>query len=137
MHEENLLCHRKGERRIKTPCNGSGPSTVTMNPPRVIPKAPQTQALSSKTFTPPLLDGTLTLPELYEWHLKNTPNHPLFIFPRSNEGNRTILWPEAVRAIHTGARFVRKIMEWKAGTVRDKPVIAILAASGKLIAYFL
>ena len=98
---------------------------------RVVPKPPQTQALSSTTFRPPPLDGTLSLAEQYDWHLKNTPNHPLFIYARSDQSIRTILWPEAVRAIHEGARLVRKAMNWTPGNL-DVPVAAILAASGEV-----
>lgn len=101
-----------------------------MNNPCLLASPPQTQALSSKTFSPPPLDGSLTLPELYEWHLKNTPNHRLFVFSREHGGTRTILWPEAVGAVRTGARLVRRAMGWKSG-MNDVPVVAILAASGR------
>ncbi|KAF9556254.1 acetyl-CoA synthetase-like protein [Agrocybe pediades] len=101
---------------------------------RTIPKPPQTQALSSATFTPPPLDGSLSLPEQYEWHLKHSPNHPLFTYATENKDVRTILWREAVKAIHTGARLVRQTMKWAPG-MKNPPVIAILAASDS-ITYF-
>ncbi|KAF4612669.1 hypothetical protein D9613_011881 [Agrocybe pediades] len=99
---------------------------------RIIPKPPQTQALSSQTFQPPPLDGTLSIPELYDWHLKNSPKHPLFVYACGNNNNdvRTILWGEAVKAIHSGTRIVRKTMGWKPGQT-NPPVVAILAASGE------
>ncbi|KAF9553317.1 acetyl-CoA synthetase-like protein [Agrocybe pediades] len=99
-----------------------------------LPAPPQTQALASKTFRPPPLDGSLSLAEIYDWHLENTPNHPLFIYAHDNGDLRTILYPEAVRAIHVGARLVRKTMEWQPGMV-ETPVVAILAAS-ETISYF-
>ncbi|KAF4618234.1 hypothetical protein D9613_011556 [Agrocybe pediades] len=99
-----------------------------------IPKPPQTQALSSATFTPPPLDGSLSLPEQYEWHLQHSPNHPLFTYATENKDVRTIVWREAVKAIHTGARLVRQTMKWTPG-MKNPPVIAILAASDS-ITYF-
>ncbi|PPR02158.1 hypothetical protein CVT26_012119 [Gymnopilus dilepis] len=105
-----------------------------MAPPRLVPSPPPTQALSSKTFVPPPLDGSITLPELFEWHLVHSPNHPLFMFSRENGDVRTIFWPEAVRAIHTGARLVRKALGWQPG-LKNPPVVAILAAADT-ITYF-
>ncbi|KAF8878687.1 hypothetical protein CPB84DRAFT_1793984, partial [Gymnopilus junonius] len=105
-----------------------------MDVPSLLPNPPQTQALSSKTFLPPPLNGSLTLPELCEWQSKNSPNHRLFVFSRENGQVRTICWPEAVRAIHNGTRLVRKFMGWQPG-MKDAPVVAILAASDT-ITYF-
>ncbi|KAF9553781.1 hypothetical protein CPC08DRAFT_645179 [Agrocybe pediades] len=103
--------------------------------PRTIPLPPQTQARSSSTFNPPLVDGTLSLPEQYEWHAKHSPNHPLFIYATDNLKNiRTILWKEAVKAMHNGARLIRRKMGWVPG-MKNPPVIAILAASDT-ITYF-
>lgn len=96
----------------------------------LIPPAPQTQALSSKTFSRPPLDGSLSLPEIFDWHLEHSKEHRLFIFLQENGDIREILWPEAVRAVHVGARIVRQIMNWKAG-MQKTPVVAILAASGE------
>lgn len=101
-----------------------------MNSPRLLPDPPQTQTLASKTFSPPPLDGALTPPELHEWHLENSPQHRLFVLSLDNGDARTIHWPEAVRAIHTGVRIVRSIMGWTPG-MKEIPVVAILAASGK------
>ncbi|KAL6306740.1 hypothetical protein BKA93DRAFT_894740 [Sparassis latifolia] len=99
-----------------------------------IPSPPQTQALSSRTFCPPPIDGSMTLPEIFDWHLANTPDHRLFVFSKDDGGIRTIYWPEAVRAIHVGARVVRKRMNWTPG-MKENPVVAILAPSDT-IPYF-
>ncbi|KAF8890513.1 hypothetical protein CPB84DRAFT_1849102 [Gymnopilus junonius] len=100
----------------------------------IIPPAPQTQAQSSKTFSIPPLDGSLTLPEIFDWHAQHSKEHRLFVFAQENGEIRNILWPEAVRAIHVGARIIRRIMDWKAG-MKDIPVVAVLAASDT-ISYF-
>ncbi|PBK89816.1 acetyl-CoA synthetase-like protein [Armillaria gallica] len=95
---------------------------------RAIPLLPQTQALTSKTFIPPPLDGSLTLPEIYDWHSKHNPSHRLFVYTQQDGTPRTIYWPEAVRAVHTGAKFFRDRLGWKPGA-NEKPVVAILAIS--------
>ncbi|KAF9553775.1 acetyl-CoA synthetase-like protein [Agrocybe pediades] len=102
--------------------------------PRTIPLPPQTQARSSSTFNPPILDGTLSLPEQYEWHGKHSPDHPLFIYATENKNIRTILWKDVVKAMHSGSRLIRRKMGWVPG-MKNPPVIAILAASDS-ITYF-
>ncbi|KAF8890512.1 hypothetical protein CPB84DRAFT_1784727 [Gymnopilus junonius] len=94
----------------------------------IIPPLPKTQALSSKTFTIPPLDGSLTLPEIFEWHEEHSKDHRLFVFAQENGEISNILWPEVARAVRVGARHIRQIMGWKAG-IKDIPVVAILAAS--------
>ncbi|ESK93540.1 hypothetical protein Moror_1627, partial [Moniliophthora roreri MCA 2997] len=50
--------------------------------------------------SPPPLDGSLTLPEVYDWHRERFPNHRLFIYIRNNGTIRNITYSEAVAAIH-------------------------------------
>ncbi|KAF8200271.1 hypothetical protein BJ912DRAFT_921743 [Pholiota molesta] len=108
-------------------CCGNAEVAITITPP-------PTQALQSKTFRPPPLDGSLTLPEIYDWHFVNTPDHRLFIFADDNQNTRTILWPEAVRAIYNGARFLRNTIDRKPDS-DGIPIVAILAAADT-ITYF-
>ncbi|GJE93533.1 acetyl-CoA synthetase-like protein [Phanerochaete sordida] len=89
-----------------------------------IPPLPRTQALTTTTFRPPPLDGSVTLPEMWDWHASHSPAHPLFSFADDQGAVRTILWPEAVRACHRAAR--RTLSSLKQGAPRA--VVAILAA---------
>lgn len=76
---------------------------------------------NSSTFHPPLIDGTLCIPELFEHHSQHSPDHPLFVYAdnttRSDDGNddhtgdsdaqiRTIKYPEAWRMVLRAARIV-------------------------------
>lgn len=103
--------------------------------PLPIPPPPFTQAKNSKTFRPPPLDGSLTYPELYDWHLENTTNHPLFVYSYKSDV-RTLLWPEVVRAVHRAGRFVRSVASQGASVadtsaVPESPVVVgMLCASG-------
>lgn len=82
------------------------------------------QGQKSNTFTPPPLDGSLSMLEIFDFHRKNSPNHPLFLF---EEGGKIeeITWAHAVRAVHTSARYIQQIC----GKGSDDPstVVAILA----------
>ena len=94
---------------------------------------PRTQALSSKTFRPPPLDGSMTIAELYDWHLQNTPEHPLFVFADDSGQNHTILWPEVVRAVHGAGRRIRSMATPGLDTSISPEVpctVAILCAAG-------
>lgn len=91
---------------------------------------PKTQALSSTTFNIPPLDGSLTLPGLYDWHYEHSPDHPLFVFEDIPGVLRTICYREAGQAIMRASRYT---LEAIGDTVRVypgvRPVIAILAMS--------
>lgn len=108
--------------------------------PERFPPLPRTQALNSKTFRPPPLDGTLTIPEIFDWHLRNTPDHPLLEYVEDDGSIRSILWPEAVRAIHRTARLMRVLMGCDPEQCPDVssgvPVIAILAGAGECFASY-
>ncbi|CAL1710450.1 unnamed protein product [Somion occarium] len=99
-----------------------------------IPPRPQTQGLTSTTFKIPPLDGSLSLPEIYDWHAENSPNHPLFEFAEDDGTVRTITWKEGVKGVHRAGRYVRnKLTEF--GETEARPVVAILAASDFITYY--
>ena len=72
------------------------------------PHVPTPQGRNSATFHPPPLDGTLAVPELFEYDAVHSPSHPLFVYPDPDApgGTRTICYPEALRLIHRTARIV-------------------------------
>ncbi|KAJ4476520.1 hypothetical protein C8R41DRAFT_845764 [Lentinula lateritia] len=98
-----------------------------------IPSPPLTQALSSSTFRPPHLDGSMPLTATYDWHESSTPSHRLFVFSTDDGSIRTIYWPEAVTAVWTGARLISKLTSHIA--LNRTPVVAIVAMSDT-ISYF-
>ncbi|KAJ3897995.1 hypothetical protein F5879DRAFT_910286 [Lentinula edodes] len=99
-----------------------------------IPPPPVTQALSSETFCPPPLDGSITLCEMYDWHARNTSNHRLFVFAQEDGTTRTIFWPEAVKAVWTGARLIRDRVSSE--SLEKTPIVAIVSMS-ETISYFI
>ncbi|KAK0483762.1 hypothetical protein IW261DRAFT_1332931 [Armillaria novae-zelandiae] len=98
---------------------------------RAIPPPPQPQGLSSPTFRAPPLDGSLTIPEIYAWHLQHSPNHRLFVYAREDGSVQTINWAEAVAAIYTGARLMRRRLRF----ATKPPVVAILSLSDSITSF--
>ena len=83
------------------------------------------------TFALPQLDGSLTLPELFEWHSQNSPKHPLYVFEDKPGVLRTIFWGEVIHGLNRAARLCAEAIGGE--TVKDSknaPVIAILGSLG-------
>lgn len=92
---------------------------------------PTPQAVQSRTFTVPPLDGTLSLPEIYDWHRLHSPNHSLFVYQDGFSEVRTITWSHAVRAIHVAARLVEAALKSTSnGSSRLSTVVGVLAMTG-------
>ncbi|KAF9556258.1 acetyl-CoA synthetase-like protein [Agrocybe pediades] len=105
-----------------------------MTSSQIFPAVPRTQALSTKTFTPPPLDGSMLLPEMCDWHRQHSLNHPLFVYARQNGELQAITWTQVAEAIYTGTRLVRNTMGWQPGH-KDTQVVGILAPS-ETISYY-
>ncbi|KAI5119742.1 hypothetical protein M0805_008672 [Coniferiporia weirii] len=105
---------------------------------KVLPLAspPNTQALTSKTFKPPPLDGSLTIPGIYDWHLENTPDHPLFVYSDAQGHQHTITWPVAVKAIHRAAHVVHSRVGRDRGVDELHPPVVAILSSTDTITYF-
>lgn len=95
-----------------------------------VPPPPDTQALASSTFRKPQLDGTLSVPELYDWHYENTPEHPIFVHSDDRGVETVIKWPDAVRAVHRAARIVQSLVPDGSAEKGQRMTFAILAAVG-------
>ncbi|KAF9025156.1 NRPS-like enzyme [Hymenopellis radicata] len=78
---------------------------------------PAPQGLTSKTFRPPPLDGSLTLPSLPEFHAKNSPDHPVFRYESPNDGS-----------VFVAIQVARQIVQRSLGAPISgtRPVVAIL-----------
>lgn len=91
------------------------------------------QAVASPTFRPPPLHGTLTLPEIYDFHLRENGSHPLFVYDGSDGDIHTIHWRRAVQAIHMAGRLVQTSIG--APDENTGSVVGILAVVGEQL-YF-
>ncbi|CCM04238.1 uncharacterized protein FIBRA_06405 [Fibroporia radiculosa] len=92
-----------------------------------LPPLPLTQALNG-TFRLPPLDGTLALPEIYEWNAKHNPNYPLYIYAKNGGGVETLYWSDAGRAMKVAAGIIRKRIQ-RSKDSQKRPIVAILSPS--------
>ncbi|TFY82997.1 hypothetical protein EWM64_g1012 [Hericium alpestre] len=110
-----------------------------LNATHPLPPVPATQVLNSATFHAPSLDGTLSLPELYDWQLEHSPLHPLFTYADNDGSIKDILWKEAMQAIRRYATVACKTLGFDSPEILRsepaRPIVAILAASDS-ITYF-
>jgi acyl-CoA synthetase (AMP-forming)/AMP-acid ligase II len=90
---------------------------------------PTPQAASSATFKAPPIDGSLSIPEMWEYNRTHSPEHPLFVYKKDGVV-KTITWSEAMRATHTAARIVRSKLGPPTEKTGKEPV-GILAVAGK------
>ncbi|TFK35193.1 hypothetical protein BDQ12DRAFT_560152, partial [Crucibulum laeve] len=82
-------------------------------------------------FKLPPLDGSLTLPEIYDWHYESNPRHSVFIFENHPRAGYTHLtYTEVVPAIHNAARYIGFVFELDIDNL-DKTMspVALLATS--------
>ena len=97
-----------------------------------LPAVPRTQGLKSTTFCVPPLDGSLTFPQLFEFHGKHSPEHPFFVYAEEDGTTKTITWGRSVQAILRSALLIRERLGWKPNVGAEQtPVVAILSASGE------
>jgi hypothetical protein len=88
----------------------------------------------SLSFARPPVDGSLSVPEIYDWHYVHNPDHALFIYPDGEDqgSTRTITFRQGVWAIHRAAARYQKYFSslGHAPADHDCPVIALFAATG-------
>ncbi|TFK32050.1 hypothetical protein BDQ12DRAFT_729010 [Crucibulum laeve] len=100
----------------------------------VLPLPVTNQAYSGtacNNFKLPPLDGSLTLPEIYDWHYESNPRHSVFIFENHPRAGYTHLtYTEVVPAIHNAARYIGFVFELDIDNL-DKTMspVALLATS--------
>ncbi|KAF8989919.1 hypothetical protein BDQ17DRAFT_1393209 [Cyathus striatus] len=92
------------------------------------------QAVHSTTFTPPPLDGSIiSVPEVFDYHRKRSPNHPLFVYEEAGELN-VLTWSQTVRAVHTAARYIEHSVSTE--HAHDSSVVIGVLANTDPITFF-
>ena len=103
------------------------------------------QGANSKTFKNPGLDTTLTIPELFEFHAKNSPEHAVFVYADDDHQQRFLRYPEVYRGIRKAAtlasahynRLAGYYAQGQAGkSSNEPPAIGILATAGTSSSHF-
>ena len=88
------------------------------------------QGVGSSTFTPPPLNESLCLPDLFEWHAQHSPHHIVFITPVANSDmeTRTLSWSEANRFIVIAAKLFQRELGKQSVPIRS--VVGIFGNTG-------
>lgn len=106
----------------------------------IFPQAVTIQGQNITTFCAPPLDGSLALPEMYEWHLCRSPNHPVFKYLIEDNVLGTIFWSDVSLSIRRVAKMVHQLMPKNTKDPKEgcdeTQVIAIVADSGKYRSIF-
>ncbi|KAJ7585645.1 hypothetical protein C8J56DRAFT_125637 [Mycena floridula] len=75
-----------------------------------LPTRTCTQAVDSTTFLPPA-SSHVSIPEVFEWHGKHSPNHPLFVYwDETDEMTHSFTWLEASQAVARGGKYVSDVL---------------------------
>jgi acyl-CoA synthetase (AMP-forming)/AMP-acid ligase II len=84
------------------------------------------------SWSPPPVDGSLTVPEIFDWHYEHNPDHISFVYPDGDGSPKQITMKEAVRAMHRAGRYyTQKFTDLGyPPDIHNAPVIAIYAATG-------
>jgi hypothetical protein len=91
---------------------------------------PQRHGLTSATFRPPPLDGSLTFAEICDFNSKNSPDHVVFVYHSDDSGSvKEILWKDFAPAIHRAGHYIIESFGIDSSST-EIPVVGILATTG-------
>ncbi|KAF4596122.1 hypothetical protein EYR38_007496 [Pleurotus pulmonarius] len=79
-------------------------------------------------FQVPPVDGSLTIPEIWDWHSEHNPTHAAFEYEAHKGGVTTVSYRDVVSAAHEAARILSAAIGSNPGDA-IKPRIAIVAAT--------
>ncbi|KIY47791.1 acetyl-CoA synthetase-like protein [Fistulina hepatica ATCC 64428] len=86
-----------------------------------------------KAYKAPVLDGSLSIPQIYDWHRKHNTNHPIMLYYVVDGGagkNIALTYGHVVPAAHEAGRYISRLTGVPIDpSVTPKPVIAIMATS--------
>lgn len=98
----------------------------------LLPGMLRVQGTESATFTPVPLDQQLSIPQLIDYHLAHSKDHPVMTWDDGSGTRETILWSAYGRAIHRVARIVADTLGFDLDKGERPPEdthVAILAAA--------
>ncbi|KIJ64864.1 hypothetical protein HYDPIDRAFT_132032 [Hydnomerulius pinastri MD-312] len=107
-----------------------GPTSFLLDQPRgVHARSPEC------SFSIPDLDGKLTLPQIYEWHLTHNKNHPVFAHVNQAGSWVHLTYSQVVPAARRAARYVMKACNISSSDQEVVRPFAIIATSNT-VTYF-
>ncbi|KAJ7612077.1 hypothetical protein FB45DRAFT_1065470 [Roridomyces roridus] len=92
------------------------------------------QGIDSPTFTPGPVDGTLTIPQLIELQLEQSPDHPAFIYDDPNGDIVSVTFTQYIRTVHAAAR--RFLRDNAPKGIDGKPTVVGLLVNTDSLSFF-
>ena len=94
----------------------------------------RTQGITSDTFKVPPLDGSLTIPEIFDWQAEQSPYHPVYEYAEEDGSIVSLNYIEVRRAIHRGACLVEDALSASVSPRGNKrSIVAIVSNAGRCI----
>ncbi|KAJ8081122.1 putative NRPS-like protein biosynthetic cluster [Marasmius tenuissimus] len=86
---------------------------------------------TTRNFKIPPLDGSLTLPEIYDWHFVHNPNKTVFVYESEPVGYTHIAYREIIPASHRAAEWIasRSSINLNGDGMDTIPPVAIIATT--------
>lgn len=69
--------------------------------------------------------------EIYEWHARHSPNHPVFQYFEDDRTIKTITFADTIQAIYRGGWLLRSVMHDCVEPREKRHIVAVVALSGK------
>ena len=97
---------------------------------------PASLAKAGSKFVRPPLDGSMTVPQIYDWHYVHNPAHSVFVFKDIPTGQlKHLTYREVVPTMHAAARFVllqaNMNPEEIPSAAARRPTVGIVANTGE------
>ncbi|KDR72498.1 hypothetical protein GALMADRAFT_158718 [Galerina marginata CBS 339.88] len=98
-----------------------------------------TETPLSDHFKVPPLDGSLCVPEVYDWHYIHNADRPIFVYSEREDGPTTyVTYGEFVPALHRAGRLISCELNINAdGDRGDYPVVAVLSTADTISTFTL
>ncbi|KAJ6452142.1 hypothetical protein C8R47DRAFT_1258379 [Mycena vitilis] len=91
----------------------------------------QSQGMNTRSFCAPPLDGSLTIPQLLDYHLERSPNHKAYIYDDGQGAISSVEFAEYIRAVHAACRLLLRDTE-PGAPHKVGAVVALFADTGSL-----
>ncbi|KIY43241.1 acetyl-CoA synthetase-like protein [Fistulina hepatica ATCC 64428] len=89
-----------------------------------------------KGFQAPPIDGSLSVPQIYDWHLIHNVHYPVFLYQSEDGGAKkdvVLTYGHVVPAAHEAGRYISRATGVSIDpSVKLKPVIAVMSASDSI-----
>lgn len=98
-----------------------------------VPVVPKRAPKRDFSYNAPPLDGSLTVPQIYDWHFTQNADHAVFIFkPHDRDGLERLTYRKVVPAMHNAGRLVSRLVRQNAEDLMEETgPVAIVSSAGE------